>query len=384
MIAAGPIAPLPTAPIITSADAPVGSPARVQLHYRKELDGLRGVAILSVLAVNSMLPFFPGGFLGVDVFFVLSGFLITTLLMEEWSSSGTINLRAFYARRALRLLPALVVLLAASCLYGLVFQSREAAAVTWREALWMLFYAGNWMLAVEHEVGSLDHAWSLCVEEQFYILWPVALVLLLRFGVTRKRLLAMVFTGITLSAAWRALLWHHGAHPLRLYYGSDTRADALLVGCLLGLLFCWNHLAAAEPARRGFKWWATASAALLLGVGVSVAHDSAILYQGGFTVVALAAAGLLVESIQRPAGRLTRVLSAAPLVWMGRISYSLYLWHYPVFHVLRIERFDAQGWNPFLAHGFRFTAVFVAACGSFYLVERPFLRWKRRWSTVAA
>lgn len=353
--------------------------AAPRLGYRPPLDGLRGVAILCVLAVNSGLSFFQGGFMGVDIFFVLSGFLITTLLAEEWSDRGMISLKNFYMRRALRLLPGLILLLIACCLYGLFFQSPAMRTSTFKEAGWVLFYCANWMLTVEHAVGSLDHAWSLSVEEQFYLLWPLGLCLLLRSGVKRERILLLLGLLVAASLAWRALLWRHGVHYLRLYYGSDTRADALLVGSALGLMFYWRFLPAGRSARMDSRMLVWLSVFCLLAVGIFLGHDAPALYGGGFTVIALASAVLLLEVVVFPDASAARGLSFPALVWMGRISYSLYLWHYPVFEALRPQRFAALGWNPVLVHGVRFAAVFAAASFSYYLVEQPFLSLKKRF-----
>jgi peptidoglycan/LPS O-acetylase OafA/YrhL len=380
MIAAKPVELLPSGVPAAPNAAPQSSSVIVRLGYRPALDGVRGIAILAVLAVNSLLPFFRGGFIGVDIFFVLSGFLITSLLMEEWFSSGTISLKHFYARRALRLLPALFVLLIASCLYGFLFQSREMAMVTWREVLWVFFYFANWMLTMKHEVGSLDHAWSLSVEEQFYLLWPILLLALLRLRAKRDQMLVLLLLAIVGSFAWRAFLWHRGAHYLRLYYGTDTRADALLIGCVIGMLFSTGRFRSSDL--RVYALLALFGGAFLFGVGMLVTHDSPFLYRGGFTLVALAAAGVIVEIVSSPTNFATRILSASPLVWIGRISYSLYLWHYPVLHALRVERFDGLGWSPVLLQVIRFGAVFGAACASFYLVEQPFLRFKKRLTTT--
>ncbi|MEW6306605.1 MAG: acyltransferase [Verrucomicrobiota bacterium] len=383
MIGTKPIVPTAAAPVAPVSPAFASPAAAARLGYRPSLDGLRGVAILCVLAVNSLLPFFPGGFLGVDIFFVLSGFLITTLLMEEWDRSGAINLKYFYARRALRLLPALFLLLTAACLYGLLFQSREMAAVTWRESLWVLFYFANWMLTIEHEVGSLDHAWSLSVEEQFYVLWPIALLMLLRLGVSRDRILMLLGLLIVAAAIWRAFLWHNGAHYLRLYYGSDTRADALLIGCFTGLLFSWNRLPRSEIGLAISRALAAVGVLFLLYIGVLVPHDAGFLYAGGFTLIAFAAAVLLVQALGPQPNAASQFLANPMLVWIGCISYSLYLWHYPIFHALRLERFESLGWNPFLVHTIRFAAVFAAAGASYYFIERPFLRLKPRLHTAA-
>ncbi|MBI4658323.1 MAG: acyltransferase [Verrucomicrobia bacterium] len=342
------------------------------------MDGLRGIAILCVLAVNCGLPFFRGGFIGVDLFFVLSGFLITALLTEEWENSGTISLRRFYRRRALRLLPALVVLLLACCLYAACVQSPEKARTTYRETIWVLFYFANWMLAAEQAVGSLDHAWSLSVEEQFYLVWPAVLCGLLVRGIRRPWIILLVVSLAAAAAVWRAFLWSHGTHYLRLYYGSDTRADALSAGCLLGLLFCWKLIPTTRTWRETLRVAAWIAILFLAAIGFLVPHDSPLLYRGGFTLIALGAAALILQSVAVPESAIPRGLSWPLLVWIGRISYSLYIWHWPVFQILRAERLAALGWSPALALVLRLAAVFGAACLSYYLVERPFLRLKRR------
>lgn len=363
------------------AEREQGRSAVRRLGYRAPLDGLRGVAILCVLAVNSGLSFFQGGFMGVDIFFVLSGFLITTLLAEEWADGGTISLKHFYIRRALRLLPGLFLLLIACCLYAALFQSPPSRASTFREAGWVLFYLANWMLTIEHAVGSLDHAWSLSVEEQFYLLWPLLLCVLLRGGVRREKIILLVGSLAAAAVGWRFLLWLQGAHYLRLYYGSDTRADALLIGSALGLMFCWRLLPASAESRQVRSLFVLFSAAGLLAVGIFLGHDAPALYRGGFTFIALAAGVVLIEAVLAPSAWVARGLSCSALVWMGRISYSLYLWHYPVFEALRPQRFSALGWNPVVVHGLRFAAVFAAACLSYYLVERPFLSLKKRFTS---
>lgn len=372
-------------PAVTANPVPfVGHDLKVQgvsrLGHRPALDGLRGVAVLCVLAVNSLLPFLKGGFMGVDIFFVLSGFLITSLLAEEWDKSGTINLKRFYLRRALRLLPGLFLLLAACCLYAVFFQSREMAGQTYREAFWVVFYFANWMLTSAHEVGSLDHAWSLSVEEQFYLLWPLCFYWLLSVGMRRSRVLLLLSALAAASALWRTALWQSNAHYLRLYYGSDTRADALLVGCLLGLLFSWNQLALARMPRLGQRLLAGLAICFLGVIGRWVPYDTPFLYQGGLTLISLAAGVLLLEAVCVPGAWLGRALSSTVLGWIGRISYSLYLWHYPVFTALRAERFAALGWNPILVQSVRFAAVFGVACLSYYCVEQPFLHLKKRFA----
>jgi peptidoglycan/LPS O-acetylase OafA/YrhL len=196
------------------------------------LDGLRGLAILAVMLNNAR--YLPGGFLGVDIFFVLSGFLITALLLQEWQRTGTIRLGAFYARRALRLLPALFALLALVLVAPGLFY---LAAPPWKDAAIAALYATNWVNAFSlRNMAILDHTWSLTVEEQFYVLWPPLVPVLLALRVRRRWILSMVLLGISVSTSLRLLLWDGPASIKRLYYGLGTRLDALLVGCLVALL----------------------------------------------------------------------------------------------------------------------------------------------------
>jgi peptidoglycan/LPS O-acetylase OafA/YrhL len=196
------------------------------------LDGLRGLAILAVMLNNAR--YLPGGFLGVDIFFVLSGFLITALLLQEWQRTGTIRLGAFYARRALRLLPALFALLALVLVAPGLFY---LAARPWKDAAIAALYATNWVNAFSlRNMAILDHTWSWTVEEQFYVLWPPLVPVLLALRVRRRWILSMVLLGISVSTRLRLLLWDGPASIKRLYYGLGTRLDALLVGCLVALL----------------------------------------------------------------------------------------------------------------------------------------------------
>jgi peptidoglycan/LPS O-acetylase OafA/YrhL len=374
----------PPALLARAADFRVraGSAAVQPLRHEPALDGVRAIAVLLVLGINSLIPFVKGGYIGVDIFFVLSGFLITALLTSEWAASGAISLPRFYARRALRLLPALAFLLLVMCGYAVLRQSATEAHITYRESVWVLFYYANWMLTRLHEVGSLDHAWSLSVEEQFYIAWPLLLLLMLRSSLSRRQMLGILATAAAAAALWRGWLWHEGTNYLRLYYGTDTRADALLVGCIAGLIFSWDLLPHTPAAAVSLRRLALVALGGLSIVSVSTPVDSSLVYRGGFTLIALAA-GTLLLAITAGRNSLGGWLQARPLTWIGRISYSLYLWHYPVFHVLRIARLSPLHLPIGLIHLVRFAAVFALACISYYGVERPFLRLKHRFAAPA-
>jgi peptidoglycan/LPS O-acetylase OafA/YrhL len=350
-----------------------------RLGYRRWLDGLRGVAILSVLAFH--LGFLPGGSLGVDVFFVLSGFLITTLLVEEWQRRGSIRLRAFYLRRGLRLLPAFLTLLLILALSSLWIRSAAEARARRAEVLVAGCYLANW--PTFHSVGLpiLGHTWSLSVEEQFYLLWPLLLCGLLRRKLARRLILLLVCAGILASAAHRMALYHahpgpdRAAHVMRLYMGLDTRADSLLVGCLVGLLASWGLL---PRSRRAVFWGGSAS---LIGVAVlgylarNRCLDHSQYYHGLFTGVALMVGVLIVRLLVSPSRLGSLLLESAPLVGVGRISYGLYLFHVPVIRWL----------NP-AGLGWRYPGMTLLVVGltlasallSYFCIERPCLRLKDR------
>lgn len=331
-----------------------------QLGHRPALEGLRGIAILLVMAVNFTPPFLPGGFAGVDLFFVLSGFLITCLLWEEWRATGGIGLKRFYGRRALRLLPALAVFLA-FCLTVSLFQPAERAAGTRLGIMTTAFYCSNLAIAAGRDLAALSHTWSLSVEEQFYLLWPPVLLCLLRRGVQLRRLAAGLLSVACLVGGWRAFLWQPDGFAMRLYAGPDTRADALLAGCALALWMESSEISAA--ARRVFRLLVYPAMVIIVLAAVFVHWFSPGLYLGGFSALALAGVVIVFGAMERhPA---LRFLEMPWLRWMGRISYGLYLWHYPI---LRQNSPAAL----------RVAAAIAAAAASYYVVEMRFMGMRRK------
>src|ERR687890_608892 len=219
----------------------------VRLAYSPGLDGLRALAVIAVLLYHAGLPFLPGGFLGVEVFFVVSGYLITALLLAEWRKSGRVSLKDFWLRRARRLLPALYVLLGGTLAYSVGFLPGEVAGLR-ADAIAALGYVTNWFLILGQEsyfeaVGRpslLQHLWSLAVEGQFYLIWPIVLAVGLGVGTARRRhrlVLSLVLFGALASAVTMALLYVPGVDPSRIYYGTDTRATGLLCGAALAFLW---------------------------------------------------------------------------------------------------------------------------------------------------
>jgi peptidoglycan/LPS O-acetylase OafA/YrhL len=321
----------------------------VRLGYVPALDGLRALAIAAVVGLHYWNVPEAGG-LGVDLFFCLSGFLITTLLLEEHAESGTISLKNFYVRRARRLFPALalllVVYLAATEGHGL------------RTVVLAGLYAGNIVRAFGHDPllkSPLGHLWSLAQEEQFYLLWPAALVLLLRL---RRNvapiMLALLFVAVTV---WRAFLAHHGASAARLQFGPDLRADGMVAGCLLAFLRTRISIRPHDALTAVVVWTVATAAFLSL-----LLPDWQVYVRPTFNLCAC----VLVAAAVSGTG-LAEALSARPLVWLGKISYSLYLWHLPVLAAVGRD----HPWSALVA------AVAVSWL-SYRFVEQPFRRRFRR------
>ncbi len=384
--------------------APEEPTATVGPIYWPALDGLRAVAVIAVLLYHAGLTSVPGGLLGVDVFFVLSGFLITGLLLDERRRTGTVRLGRFWGRRVRRLLPALLVLLVATVAAAPLLVTADRLQSLRDDALASLFYVGNWRFAYSGQSyferftdpSPLLHLWSLGVEEQFYLVWPL-LVLLVGGGlVRRRRRAAPEGTGTTrrpgrrvaLLAAVLALgstallagLHHAGVSTSRLYYGTDTRALALLVGALTACVLPRAGRPRPRHRRRRAAERALPVAMTLLGVAggtglvyafLTVDGQDARLYDGGFGAVALAAAALVVAVVAAPRAPVARLLGLAPLVGLGRVSYALYLWHWPVFLVLDGKRTGLAG--PALL-GLRCAVALAFAVASYVLVERPIRR----------
>jgi peptidoglycan/LPS O-acetylase OafA/YrhL len=354
---------------------PGGSDERRRtFRYVPALDGLRGVAIALVVSYHAF-GWPARGFLGVHLFFVLSGFLITTLLLQEWHRRGTISLQGFYRRRALRLLPGLAALLVAYTGLHLVRTVAGGAEHDLATALKAVAYSAFYVTNVVQAAGvvlpvPLDHLWSLAAEEQFYLLWPFLLVLALRFRVRAGLVEAALVGAIALVALERVRLGLEDASFARLYYGPDTTFDPILIGCLLGLWFVLDR--APRPLREDSTVrWLVPPALALAAVPVVVLGPGWEPIQWSWVLPFGLASGLVLWAVvTERAPALERLLAVRPLVALGRISYSLYLWH-----LLVLWTGERQlGIPPAIGLAL---AIAVAAA-SYRFVERPFLRRKRR------
>jgi peptidoglycan/LPS O-acetylase OafA/YrhL len=352
-----------------------GEGAEGRLRYEPALDGIRALAVMAVLLYHGGVSWARGGFLGVDAFFVLSGFLITTLMVVEWRSTGRLDRRAFWARRARRLLPALYV-----CLLGFSAYSAWMASPLVRDQLRAdgfasLFYVMNWRLIASSQsyfdqfyASPLRHLWSLAIEEQWYLLWPVVVGVVLHRTRSLKVLLWVCVGGALASAAWMAVLYSPRVDPSRLYYGTDTRAQSLLLGSALAVaLHGWR----ARLDRYRWIWVLALGGVVALAFTWSQSSATAPwLYQGGFLLTAALVSlviGVCTSSVTNP---LRTVLGVAPLRWVGLISYGLYLYHWPLYLVLSPERTGlALESRRLLA--LRLAASFAAATISYLVIEQP-------------
>ena len=326
--------------------APESAPPSRARRYLPGLDGMRALAVIAVVLFHSPLAVATGGFLGVEVFFVISGYIITRALLTEREERGGIALGRFWLRRARRLLPALFLLLAGVAAWSALFAEGELAGLR-RDMGAAFFYVTNWDLIVTGEnyfdswerPSLLRHLWSLAVEEQFYLIWP--LLLIGGLAIVRKRalLLALILAGAAVSAGVMAALHEPGGSVSRIYYGTDARASGLLIGAALA--FVWSApLAAARGRIRGAAEGAmlamlgTAALGALTGFVLLLDGDAPFLYHGGFALTGVATAALIVAATH---GRspFTRLLAMRPLPWLGLRSYAIYLWHWPVMALTR-------------------------------------------------
>jgi peptidoglycan/LPS O-acetylase OafA/YrhL len=363
-----------------------GTARPFRLGHRPELDGLRAIFILLVLGVHSGVPFMQGAGLGVDGFFVLSGFLITCLLMQEWQQRGSISLKRFYMRRALRLLPALFAMLAFVGLITLVALRGEGAVATGRGVMLSFLYVSNWVTIIFPDynigLGLLSHSWSLALEEQFYLVWPFLLIGLLALPIARKYLVICV-GGLALLAPLVRVWIASDFTEATFYLGMNTRADALLVGCFLGLLATGGFLLPSARAAAVTRWLLLAASAVLAYLIVEPLwfHGEQIwirdlpAYSWAFALIALCFAAPIVHVLVSPRGRVVRILSWKPLAAIGVVSYGIYLWHNPLFMLLPT---GPAGWLDLPVQFVRFAGTAALVTLSYRYIEQPALRIKDR------
>jgi peptidoglycan/LPS O-acetylase OafA/YrhL len=356
-----------------------------RLPYMPGIDGLRAIAVIAVIAYHAEFGFIPGGFLGVEVFLVISGYLITSLLVLERLRTSAVNLKEFWARRARRLLPALGVLLVLTVTGALLF-ARDALFRLNQDVLGALTYSTNWVMIFRQESyfeafsrpPLLRHLWSLAVEEQFYLFFPLiflgGMALLSRrskgHGQTARRFFLVASIGALASAALMWALFVPYEDPSRVYFGTDTRAAGLLIGVALAFLWQpWRF--AGKLGTRGTVLLNVAGFAALGGLTMlllRMGEYDLFLYRGGFFTVSMLTAAVIAVTVH-PQGALNPVLGNRPLVWVGKRSYGLYLYHWPVFIFLR-PGIDVP-WDRWPTLAVQVALTFAIAEVSYRWIEQP-------------
>ncbi|MCO7176547.1 acyltransferase family protein [Sporolactobacillus kofuensis] len=349
-------------------------------RYMGGLDGLRGLSVLAVIAYHMNLSWAKGGFLGVGIFFVLSGYLITDLLIQEWEQTSTINLKTFWIRRAKRLFPAVLCLLL--ILFGCLFLFYPSLVHSTRmDAIAALFYYSNWWSIFHHQSyfenfahpALLKHFWSLAVEEQFYLLWPLCVILTLRLFRSIKWLyvLTLIFSGC--SIILMGFLYQPEMDPSRVYFGTDTRAFALLFGAALACIWPSQHLSQADskPIRRFLDSIGLLAFVLILYSIYTVNEYEDFLYQGGMALFSIITV-ILISVLAHPSTFLGKWMGVAPLRWIGVRSYGMYLWHYPIL-LLTTPASEASDVHP-LRIVMQFILILTVSSLSLRFIENPIRR----------
>ena len=344
------------------------------------LDGLRALAVIGVLAFHDNR--LNGGFLGVDLFFALSGFLITTLLIDELQRTNTVDLIGFWGRRLRRLLPAVMVLLVVVVVFFRLFADTGQWIIARNDVVWSQFYMANW-----HQIYSgsgywdafaapsaFEHLWSLAIEEQFYLVWPVLVIVAWRIGRARG---LTALTSIGIVASFVAMLAiYNGGDPTRVYMGTDTRSFSLLCGAFVALPAIRQFITTGIQKFRTIASGLTVVLVFVLGLmWFTVDGQSEWLFRGGLFAHSIASA-LLAILVASSSSKFSLVFSWRPLAYIGRLSYALYLWHWPVYIFCTSERLDVNG---LALTAIRLAITFALSVLSYYLIEQP-IRHKAKWA----
>ena len=361
-------------------------PIDKQSAYYPGLDGIRAIAVALVIAYHVGVPHMGGGLLGVGVFFTLSGYLITSILLSAWNKRGNLGLSTFWLRRARRLLPAVILVLIVVLLATLIVDSSKFGSRA-NDSFWALFYVANWATIIKGQSyfdrfngpSPLEHLWSLSVEEQFYVFWPLLLLLMLKVFKGKLKSIAGVTIALgVVSMILLALFAHAGQDATRAYEGTDTRAGGLLWGAALAML--WHPKVAAghqAAARRiGLDVLGVIGLIGIVTLVATTTQTTMFIYRGGIALLTLATCAVLMAAVH-PETMVAKVLSLAPLRWIGERTYGIYLWHMPVAAFLPERTF----YGNTLLRGIIVVALTVLIASlSWTLVEDPI----RKWGVVGA
>ncbi|RRJ67916.1 acetyltransferase [Paenibacillus oralis] len=357
-------------------------------RYMPGLDGLRALSVLAVIAYHLKLKWAEGGLLGVGIFFVISGYLITDQIIMGWKQKGRFRLLEFWIGRVRRLLPAMFTMLICVALWLLFVDTNRLISLK-GEFISSFFYVNNWWLII-HQVSYFEsfgppspigHLWSLAIEEQFYLIWPIILTIGLKHIVYKRKLLLWMVGATIASVLAMALIYVPGDDPSRVYYGTDTRAFALLVGAVLAVIWpSWRlkekENVSAEANRFLDMIGLIGICTLFIMIFTSNKFDES-LYRGGFLYLSLVTA-VVIAVLAHPASRLGKVMGCKPLRWIGVRSYSLYIWHFPIIILSNPDvNMDGSDYTRILL---QLIATFILASLSFKYIEEPLRRGKKHRS----
>ncbi|MEI8147740.1 MAG: acyltransferase family protein [Actinomycetes bacterium] len=359
----------------------ISGDSKAGLGYLPALDGIRALSIVLVMLYHGGVPGFDGGFFGVDIFFGLSGFLITSLLVEETHLHGRIDLPQFWRRRLKRLMPAIVVFLIGVNVISIFVQPAGLYRQLGADTASSLFFFANWHFIVSQldyfqlfKLSSpLGHMWSLSIEEQFYWIWPPFLWFVLRRHVAIWKLVALT---ILIGVASQALVLFELAHQAstsRIYYGSDTHLQGLVWGAVAAFLFARVRRQGGTSARvaRLLATLSPIALVVILMCAHTIGSNSSFLNHGAFVLVAICVSVILLHLSTSPTSMMARLFSWRPVVFVGQISFSLYLWHYPIFRFITRNTVHQAHYSLFAV---RIVVTIIVATISFFVIERPLRR----------
>lgn len=349
------------------------------------LDGLRAMSVLAVIGYHLDLEWAKGGLLGVGMFFVLSGYLITDQIIFEYKTKNKLSILKFWMRRLRRLLPAMVCMLLLVALWLSMTDFSRLQALE-GDFLSSLFYMNNWYL-IFNEVSYFEsfgpaspigHLWSLSIEEQFYLVWPIVFLIGIKHVPRRGKLMLLILLLASISALAMAVMYESGMDPSRVYYGTDTRAFAILIGAALAVVWpSWKLSDRISPFARALLDINGVLGILILLILISRSNEyDDWLYQFGFLYVSFVTAAVIAV-LAHPASRLGKIVACRPLTWIGKRSYSLYIWHYPVI-VLSSPTVNTEGLG-FTQILLQSTMSVILSALSYKYVEEPI-----RWGNVQA
>ncbi|ADX77112.1 acyltransferase family protein [Staphylococcus pseudintermedius] len=346
-------------------------------RYMPGLDGVRAVAVIAIIIYHLNPQWLSGGFLGVDTFFVISGYLITSLLLTEYHNTGKIELMSFWLRRVKRLIPAVLFLVMGVIVLSLIFMPTEIQKVR-ADSIAAIFYVSNWWYIMQNvdyfeqfAVQPLKHLWSLAIEEQFYLVFPIVLLSLLSFIRRLKSIRIIFLILLVISMIAMMVLYVPNENVARVYFGTDTRIQTLLMGVLLALVWPPFQLKAKvnRQMRTMIDTAGVVGLAILFICFKFVSETNSILYYGGFFLISTVTL-LVIASSVHPSGYFAKFLGNKVFTFIGSRSYSLYLWHYPI--IVLIHHQFVQGQIPPLVYVVEILLMVLMAEFSYKFIEQPF------------